>query len=152
MNRNDRRSLRRAAEKYLFCTQSAAEDFSCVLEDLKASEEEKLDNLPESLQEGSQAENIESSIDMLEDMPESIEVVEDTCNEITDTLEVKRVPIEHSYKPSEAIVNEPRDQRYQILLTKHLLDELRRASAETGLICNEIIFRTVSLELSSHTD
>lgn len=152
MNRNDRRALRRAAERYLFRAHSAVEDFRCVVEDLKASEEEKLDNLPESLQEGPQVENIENSIDMLEDVLESIAAVEDECDEIADTLEIKKVSIEPSYRTSESITDEPRDQRYQILLTKHLLGELRRASAETGLSCNEIICRAISKELSSHTN
>lgn len=152
MNRNDRRTLRRAAERYLSRTQSAVDDFRCVVENLKTSEEEKLDNLPESLQEGPQAENIESSIEMMEDVLENIGTVEEACDEMADTLEVKRDPIEHPYRSSESITNDPRDQRFQILLTKHLLDELKRTSAETGLSCNEIIFRAISKELSSHTN
>lgn len=49
---------------------------------------------------------------MMENVLESIEAIEDTCTEIADNLEVRKAIPEHSYKLSESITNEPRDQRY----------------------------------------
>lgn len=84
MNRNDRKHLRESVDSFRRTFMHAESEFTNVIEDFKADEEEKLDNLPDGLQESQLADRIQESIDQLEDISEQLETIEDACEDLFD--------------------------------------------------------------------
>lgn len=151
MNKNDRRKLRTAARRYCSLGQQASEVFKDTVEVLQTSEEEKLDNLPESLQTSSQAQNIESAIDDLNTILEALESSENAFEEIADIVGIDIVELP-AYATSVSDKEAPRNRRFQILLTDQIMGKLKQQSLETGLSCNEIICQAISKYLATETD
>lgn len=147
MNKNERRRLTAAAQKYCSITMQALEEFRTVTDSLKDREQEKLENLPESLRDSSsQSINITEAVDQLEELEEYFESIEESCNEIAGLI---HVGIEyHTVNGNTSRKdNDPRRNRLQILVTDHMLDLIRlRASAE-GCSQNELINRALTNEL-----
>ena len=143
MNKNDRRKLQTAAKRYFSLEQQALDVFKDIVEDLQDSENEKLENLPESLQASSQAQNIESAIDDLNTVLEALESSQNTYEEIADIIGIDIIepPVYTLLKSDKGA---PRNQRFQILLTVQMLEKLKKRSLETGLSCNEIIYQAIS--------
>lgn len=151
MNKNDRRKLRTAARRYCSLGQQASEVFKDTVEVLQTSEEEKLDNLPESLQTSSQAQNIESAIDDLNTILEALESSENAFEEIADIIGIDIVELP-AYTTLDSDKEAPRNRRFQILLTDQIMGKLKQRSLETGLSCNEIICQAISKYLATETD
>lgn len=151
MNKNDRRKLRTAARRCCILGRQASEVFKDIVEVLQVSEEDKLDNLPESLQDSPQAQNIESAIDDLNAILEALESSENAYEEIADIVGINIVELP-VYTASETNTKAPRNRRFQILLTDQILEKLKQRSLETGLSCNEIIYQAISKYLDAKTD
>lgn len=151
MNKNDRRKLRTAARRCCSLGQQASEVFKDIVEVLQASEEEKLDNLPESLQDSPQARNIESAIDDLNAILEALESSENVYEEIADIAGISIIEAS-VYTTAEADRSVLRNRRFQILLTDQILGELKQRSLETGLSCNEIVYQALSKYLAAETN
>lgn len=147
MNRKDRRELAAGIRKYYAVTKRASDELRRTVEKLKTQEEEKQDNLPESLAESHQAENIEEAIDKLESLIECIETAETAYEDILDIsgMEVSNLPIETA---DTILETEPRNRRFQILLSSGLMNRLKIRSMESGSSCNEIIYRALQQYLA----
>lgn len=86
MNKNDRRQLKSAVEMYCTTVKQALLELREIISKLKLSEEEKLERIPDNLQEGSQVANIEEAIELFEEVSEKLEDMEDMYEEIADTV------------------------------------------------------------------
>lgn len=147
MNRNDRRKLAGAVRKSCAVSKRSASELRNTIEELKAAEEEKLENLPESLSESRQAENIQEAIEELEGLLECIETAETAYEEIEDINGEKTEDVSEKAVPVPTIM-ERRDCRFQILLSSNLLMKLKQSSMETGRSCNEIVYRALEQYLA----
>lgn len=146
MNKNERRKLKTAARRYCNTTMQALQEFSCIIDDFKENEEEKLENLPESLVNSTQSVNITEAIDMLDEIMENFDSIESACDMIADITDIN---IEYT-EPSghfEASDTGLRKNRVQILLSDHLLSIIRMEAAAEGCSHNEVICRALTKEL-----
>lgn len=91
MNSKDRRKLAAETRKYCSIIKTAVNEYSEIISSLRDSEEEKMDNLPDNLQDGSLAKNIEEAITMLDEMDESITAIEEECSTVVDLVGIKLV-------------------------------------------------------------
>ncbi len=67
MNSKDRRVLRDAEKLFSFVVNTSIEQLQKVIEDMYDKETDKMNNLPESLQEVTSGQSIADAIEMLED-------------------------------------------------------------------------------------
>ncbi len=67
MNSKDRRVLRDAEKLFSFVVNASIEQLQKVIEDMYDKETDKMNNLPESLQEVTSGQGIADAIEMLED-------------------------------------------------------------------------------------
>lgn len=147
MNKYDRRKMTAAALKCCSIVIPAVDEFSSVTDSLKANEETKLDNIPESLQNSRQAENMETAIEKLEALQGLIENIQDSCEEILDITEVKLPAIHLSRSEPGNLDDGPRKNRYQILLPDQLILLMKLRALQLNISCNEFVCQALQNEL-----
>lgn len=143
VNRKGRSKLKNAAEKFNRESNQAIATFISVLEDLKNEEQEKLDNLSEQLVLSVKGEQIEESM-------ESLDNLLDGTAEMRDALEnlLSEQGLNFSFAP--VVESDRRESKgrsriqFHAVLPDILLDRLRRKSKNTGISMNEIVCRTLS--------
>lgn len=86
MNGKDRKHLRESVDNFRRAFMHAESEFTDVIEDLKSSEEEKFDNLPDGLQDSHLADRIQEAIDQLEEISDQLEIIDDACEEVFDLV------------------------------------------------------------------
>lgn len=74
MNKQNRRDL----QGYVY----SLDEIKCAIEEMQEDETEKLDNMPEGLQESERGEAMQEAIDNLESASSSLEEAIDYLNEI----------------------------------------------------------------------
>lgn len=147
MNKYDRRKMDHAARKFCNITANALSEFSDFTESMKSAEEDKLENLPGSLKEGPQADNINESVEKLDSILALIAEMQVSFDEICDTAGV-----DTSYiisQPIAGVITDdgPRNIRFQILISKAIEKLLRVRAAQLGISCNELVCRALCSEL-----
>ena len=75
MNSKNRKALADAERIFTFAVNASIEQLRIIIEDMYEKENEKMDNLPEALQETSSGLCIADAIEMLEDKLNSLEVI-----------------------------------------------------------------------------
>lgn len=75
MNSKSRKTLRDAEKMFTFVVNSSIEQLRKVIETMYDEETDKMNNLPESLQEVTSGQNIADSIEMLEDKLNALETI-----------------------------------------------------------------------------
>ena len=76
MNKQTRKEIEKLVE--------SLDEIKCSVENIQADEEEKYDNLPESIQDSDRGDEFQNAIDTLEGAAQSIEEAIDYLNEITE--------------------------------------------------------------------
>lgn len=147
MNKYDRRKMTAAVLKCCSIVIPAADEFSSVTDSLKTNEETKLDNIPESLQNSRQAENMEDAIEKLEALKDQIENIQDSCEGILDITEVKLPVIHHLHSETDSLDEGPRKNRYQILLPDQLILLMKLRALQLNISCNELVCQALQNEL-----
>lgn len=146
MNKYDRRHLHAASLRYCSTVQTAMNEYEAVIKLLLSREREKRDKIPNNLQRSRQACNIEESISTLKKIMEKLETMKNLCEDLAKSTNVC-IPAELITKMKPSISDEPRPNRFQILLSDTLLIILKLRSLESGLSCNEIITQALQNEL-----
>lgn len=130
------------ANKYGSILTTATNEFNSVIDDLKSSEEDKLENLPEILKEASQGSNIQEAIDCLEEIEGNLESIENAWDEIADAAQAKV-----KYTENRIVVpvknDGPRRNRFQILLSDRMISLLKSRASQLGISCNELICQSL---------
>lgn len=75
MNSKNRKALADAERLFTFAVSASIEQLRNVIEDMYEKENEKMDNLPEALQEATSGQYIADAIEMLEDKLNSLESI-----------------------------------------------------------------------------
>lgn len=75
MNSKNRRNLAEAERLFVFVVNSSIKQLQKVIEDMYEQENDKLNNLPEALQEVTAGQCISDSIEMLEDKMTALESI-----------------------------------------------------------------------------
>ena len=146
MNKYDRRHLHAASLRCCSTVQTAMNEYEAVIKLLLSREREKRDKIPNNLQRSRQACNIEESISTLKKIMEKLETMKNLCEDLAKSTKVC-IPAELITKMKPSISDEPRPNRFQILLSDTLLIILKLRSLESGLSCNEIITQALQNEL-----
>lgn len=76
MNAKQRKELQGYAD--------SLDEIKCAIEEMQETEQEKLDNMPESLQESERGDAMQAAIDNLESAASSLEEAIDYLNEIVE--------------------------------------------------------------------
>jgi GTP1/Obg family GTP-binding protein len=76
MNAKQRKELQGYAD--------SLDEIKCAIEEMQETEQDKLDNMPESLQESERGEVMQAAIDNLESAASSLEEAIDYLNEIVE--------------------------------------------------------------------
>lgn len=147
MNRDKRRAVKTAVKRYCSTVESATEQFTSVIEGIREREEDKLENLPESLQDSPLGDNINEAADTLTTLLEGAENVSDSCEDILEDAgtDLPKLPVSESVET--VIGKDPRSHRVQILVSEKLFSLLKKTSLETGRSVNEIINQSLLKEL-----
>ena len=145
MNKYDRRHLHAASLRCCSTVQTAMNEYEAVIKLLLSREREKRDKIPNNLQWSRQACNIEESISTLK------KIMKNLCEDLAKSTNVC-IPAELITKMKPSISDEPRPNRFQILLSDTLLIILKLRSLESGLSCNEIITQALQNELLKDTE
>lgn len=151
MNKYDRRHLHAASLRCCSTVQTAMNEYEAVIKLLLSREREKRDKIPNNLQRSRQACNIEESISTLKKIMEKLETMTNLCEDLAKSTNVC-IPAELITKMKPSISDEPRPNRFQILLSDTLLIILKLRSLESGLSCNEIITQALQNELLKDTE
>ena len=77
MNSKNRRILKDAEKMFTFVVNASIEQLRKVIEDMYDVETDKMNNLPESLQEVTSGQSIADAIEMLEDKLNALEEIEE---------------------------------------------------------------------------
>lgn len=77
MNSKNRRILKDAEKMFTFVVNASIEQLRKVIEDMYDVETDKMNNLPESLQEVTSGQSIADAIGMLEDKLNALEEIEE---------------------------------------------------------------------------
>ena len=75
MNSKNRKILRDAEKLFLFMVNASIEQLRKVIEEMYDKETDKINNLPESLQEVTSGQSITDAIEMLEDKLNALESI-----------------------------------------------------------------------------
>ncbi|GEM_PF-2642495 len=75
MNSKNRKILRDAEKLFLFVVNASIEQLHKVIEEMYDKETDKINNLPESLQEVTSGQSITDAIEMLEDKLNALESI-----------------------------------------------------------------------------
>lgn len=75
MNSKNRKILRDAEKLFLFVVNASIEQLRKVIEEMYDKETDKINNLPESLQEVTSGQSITDAIEMLEDKLNALESI-----------------------------------------------------------------------------
>lgn len=76
MNAKQRREIEKLVE--------SLDEIKCAIEEMQETEQDKLDNMPESLQESERGDAMQAAIDNLESASSSLEEAIDYLNEIVE--------------------------------------------------------------------
>lgn len=147
MNRDTRRAVKAAVKRYCSTVESATEQFTSVIEGIRDKEEDKLENLPESLQNGVLGNNISDASDTLTTLLEGADNVSDSCEDILEDAgtDLPKLPVS---KPDTVRTDTgPRSHRVQILVSEKMYSLLKNTSLETGRSVNEIINQALLKEI-----
>lgn len=150
MNREGRTRLRKAAEKFNRESRQSIATFTYVLVELHDEEQEKLDNLPEQLACSTKGEQLEESLECIENLLSGAEEMEETIDSV-----LSEQGLSFSFVPqvkSERMESEGRGgTQFHAILPTALLLRLKNKARETGLSMNEIVCRALSKELVSES-
>ena len=105
---------------------------------MKANEEEKLDNLPESLQSSKKAEALGDAAEMLQTLLDNAESITDTLDETLTSSSVSSIFVSTTRETSPRSTGK-KDVRFQALLSSVLFTKLKEESAQRGLSMNKIV-------------
>lgn len=146
MNRNGVNRLKRVVRAYDYSIRQADSSFQRDIEEMKAEEESKAENLPESLQSSKKAEAIEEAVEMLETLLDNAENILDTLDEILSSSSVSSIFTSTEREMTTSSTGK-KDVRFQALLSSTLFTKLKEESARRGLSMNEIVSRALTKEL-----
>lgn len=146
MNRNDSNKLKRIVQAYDYSIRRADSSFQRDIAQMKANEEEKLDNLPESLQSSKKAEALEDAAEMLQTLLDNAESITDTLDETLTSSSVSSIFVSTARETSPSSTGK-KDVRFQALLSSRLFTKLKEESAQRGLSMNEIVCQALTKEL-----
>lgn len=146
MNRNDLNRLKRIVQAYDYSIRHADSSFQRAIEEMKANEEEKLENLPESLQSSKKAEALDDAADMLQTLLDNAESITDTLDETLTSSSVSSI-FASTVRETTPSSTGKKDVRFQALLSSMLFTKLKEESAKRGLSMNEIVCQALTKEL-----
>jgi len=96
MNKQTRKEIEKLVE--------SLDEIKCSVENIQADEEEKYDNLPESIQDSDRGDEFQNAIDTLEGAAQSIEEAIDYLNEITEGWPMDEITIKVSMEHADHIL------------------------------------------------
>lgn len=147
MNRNDRRQLSAIIRKYCCTVIPAGRELADSIESIKEREEDKLANLPDSLTDSRQAQNIDEAIDQMNEILEYLESIEEACDSIAETAYTEVTYPAAVYSEIPMKEDSPRNHRFQILLSEETMIFLKMRAVTLGFSCNELINQAIQNEL-----
>ncbi len=147
MNRNGVNRLKKVVQAYDYSIRQADCFFQSNIEEMKAEEESKVENLPESLQSSQKADALEDAVEMLEALLDNAESILDTLEEILSTSSVSSIFTPTVRGTTTAPSTDKKDVRFQALLSSRLFTKLKEESARRGLSMNEIVGQALTKEL-----
>ncbi len=146
MNKNGKRKLKRIVQNYDRSVRNAQFAFVNDIEALKADEEYKRENLPESFENSSKAYELDEAVEMLGNIVKKTEKIEGLLDDILYDSDVTS-DFKPAYKKTEIAMGK-KDARFLTLLPSSLLTRLKEESFQSGLSMNEIVCRAIMKELS----
>lgn len=152
MNKYGRRKLSSAVRRYCCVILQAVNDLESVIDEMKTTEEDKFENLPESLKESPQGTNLREAAELCDSITECLEMLENNCYELADCAGTE---LEYCYTPSDSAKQTdsgPRRRRFQILLSDQMFDSMKSQASQRGISCNELICQALKNELQDDTE
>lgn len=146
MNRNGVNRLKKVVQAYDYSIRQADSSFQRSIEEMKAEEETKMENLPESLQSSQKADALEGAAEMLGTLLDNAESILDTLEEILSTSSVSSI-FTPTARETRATSTDKKSVRFQALLSSSLFMKLKEESARRGLSMNEIVGQALTKEL-----
>ncbi len=146
MNRNGVNRLKKVVQAYDYSIRQADSSFQRSIEEMKAEEETKMENLPESLQSSQKADALEGAAEMLGALLDNAEDILDTLEEILSTSSVSSI-FTPTARETTATSTDKKSVRFQALLSSSLFMKLKEESARRGLSMNEIVGQALTKEL-----
>ena len=140
---------KKASVLYLANSLKASSVYKEKVQDFITREEEKLENLPESLQEAQKGQDISSSIDVLEEVLEEIENAENAFKEIENLLGVKVAIFPDRITASKLVEANDKRLDFHAILPKQIALDLKNRSILSGLSMNEILCEALKTFLFS---
>ena len=148
MNRLTKNHLTRSVRKGVSAIRQEGYELTKVLENIKSEEEEKLTNMPESLANSSIVMNMEEGVENLTSALDTLTSALEAIDEVANILGVS-VNYTPSDKKQDALLSEgTKGIRFETLLPKAMMEELRKLSSYTGASKNEITCRALKQYLS----
>lgn len=147
MNRNERTKLKNACTDFDRNVREAVYIFNNEVELMKDGEDEKLDRLPSQLRDSNKGEQLNESVTLLSDVMEKLESISSYLDEITDTLGTQSAFITPQQTKKQLISPGRRGKSFHALFPESLIKELKTESQRRGISMNELLCRTLQVEL-----
>lgn len=146
MNRDDRNKLKRAIQAYDCCIRKADCIFERKIEEMRDSESDKIDRLPQALSSSRMAEELDDAVGMLDSIIENAQSIIEQLDEILASSDVSSCYSDT--KPENAVnAKGKKDVSFHALLPTSLVLKLKEESHLTGISMNELVCQAISTKI-----
>ncbi len=151
MNRSERNGLRRETKCFDASIRLALCSYGERLDGFKCDEQDKLDRLPDQIRDSDTGEQIEGSIQMLEEISDKIDEMENALDEILSLADAtSSFSAPHGYKHK--ISPGRKGVGFHAVFPSTILERLKNESIRRALSMNEILCRALIKELKMEDD